>query len=173
MRSYVKPANPQTAAQTAERLHHAAIVSMYQNNVKGTAAHKTAWNTEALPALISGFNRFLQYGRKITFGTVNLAAGSLSVEITGSGIPADRLAVMVYDEGSTTYLLPTTKRGLGTYTAADFTAYTPAADDLVYIVDTQVLSGSDTEETAALYKAVNNWQVDQDNGEIDQLIVTA
>lgn len=173
MRSYVKPANPQTAAQTAERAHMAAIVDMYQQNVKGTGAHVTAWNAEALKDLISGYNQFAKYGRKITFGTVTLAAGTLSIEITESGIPNDRLAVMVYDESGTTYLLPTTKRGLGTYTAADFTAYTPAADDLVYVVDTKVLSGSDIESTAALYKAVNHWKVDQVNGVIDQLIVTA
>lgn len=173
MRSYVKPANPQTAAQTAERAHMAAIVDMYQQNVKGTPAHKTAWNSEALKDLISGYNQFAKYGRGITFGTVNLAAGSLSIEVTDSKIPNDRFAIMVYDESGTTYLLPTTKRGLGTYTDADFTAYTPAAGDLIYVADTQVLSGSDSESTAALYKAVNNWQVDQAGGAITQLLVTA
>jgi hypothetical protein len=173
MRSYVKPANPQTAAQTAERAHMAAIVDMYQQNVKGTGAHVTAWNAEALKDLISGYNQFAKYGRGITYGTVNLAAGSLSIEVTDSKIPNDRFAVMVYDESETTYLLPTTKRGLGTYATADYTAYTPAADDLAYIVDTKVLSGEDLESTAALYKAVNNWQVDQVNGVITQLLVTA
>ena len=172
LREYVTPANPQTLAQTAERLHHAAIVEMFQNNVKGTPAHKTAWNAEALPALISGFNRFLSYGRQITFGTVDLANSSLSVEVTASGIPADRLAVMVYDESGATYKLPTTKRGVGTYTAADYTAYTPAANDLLYIVDTMVLSGADVESDAKLYKAVNNHEVNQTTGAIDQLIVT-
>lgn len=172
MRSYVKPANPQTDAQTANRAHHAAIVEMYQNNVKGTPAHVTAWNAEALAALISGFNRFVSYGRKITFGTVDLANATLSVEVTASGIPADRLAVMIYDDSGSTYMLPTTKRGLGTYTPADFTAYTPAAGDLVFIADTQVLSGTDTESDAELYKAVNNWQVDEANGVITQLLVT-
>jgi len=172
MRSYVKPANPKTNAQTAERLHHAAIVELYQNNVKGTDAHVTAWNAEGLAALISGFNRFVSYGRKITFGTVDLANATLSIEITGSGIPGDRLAVMMYDESAGTYFLPTTKRGLGTYQTADYTDYTPAANDLAYIVDTKVLSGSDTESDAKLYKAVNNHQVNQTTGTIDQLIVT-
>ena len=173
MRSYVKPANPQTAAQTAERAHMAAIVDMYQQNVKGTGAHVTAWNAEALKDLISGYNQMVKYGRGITFGTVTLAAGTLSIEVTASKIPNDRLAVMGYDESGTTYLLPTTKRGLGTYTHADFTAYTPAAGDLIYIADTKVLSGTDIESDAELYKAVNNWQVDQVGGAITQLLVTA
>lgn len=172
MRSYVKPANPQTAAQTANRLHHSALVEMYQNNVKGTPAHKTAWNVEALSALISGFNRFVSYGRKITFGTVNLENATLSIEVTASGIPGDRLAVMVYDESVPEYKLPTSKRGLGTYVPGDFTAYTPAAGDLIYIADTQVLSGTDTETDAKLYKAVNNWKLDTSAGTIAQLIVT-
>ena len=71
MRSFVVPANPQTAAQTAERAHMAAIVDQYQQNVKGTPAHVTAWNVEALKDLISGYNQFTKYGRGITFGAVN------------------------------------------------------------------------------------------------------
>lgn len=172
LREYVTPANPQTDAQTAERLHHAAIVELFQNNVKGTPAHKTAWNAEALPRLISGFNQFVSYGRQIAFGTVTLAHATMSIEVTASGIPADRLAVMMYDESTDTYYLPTTKRGTGTYVAGDYTAYTPAVNDLAYIVDTMVLSGTDTESDAELYKAVNNHKVNQSNGTIEQLILT-
>lgn len=172
MRSWVKPANPQSDAQTANRAHMAAIVDMYQQNVKGTAAHVTAWNAEALKDLISGYNQFTKYGRKITFGTVDLTNAGLSIEVTDSGIPNDRFAVMMYDESAGTYFMPTTKRGLGTYVAGDYTAFTPAAGDLVYIIDTQVLSGADVEADAKLYKAVNNWQVDESTGVITQMIVT-
>jgi hypothetical protein len=171
MRSYVVPANPQSDAQTAERAHMAAIVDMYQQNVKGTPAHATAWNAEALKDLISGYNQFTKYGRGITFGTVDLTAGNMSIEVTDSKIPNDRFAVMVYDLSALAYELPTTKRGLGTYTVADYTTYaTPATGDLFYIVDTKVLSGADVEGDAKLYKAVNNWEVDQSTGVIDQLI---
>lgn len=176
MRSYVVPANPQTAAQTAERAHMAAIVDMYQQNVKGTPAHKTAWNAEALKDLISGYNQFAKYGRGITFGTVDLTAAGLSVEITESKIPNDRLSLMVWDHTLDAYYLPDTpaRRGLDTYLAADYApAYTVVADDLLYIVDTKVLSGTDLETTAELYKAVNHWQVDQVNGVITALKVTA
>ena len=80
---------------------------------------------------------------------------------------------MVYDLSATTYLLPTTKRGSGTYTAANFTGYTPAAGDLIYIVDTHVLQGADTEATAALYKACNHWKVNATTGAADALVVTS
>lgn len=172
-RSYVTPANPNSNAQKANRAQLAEIVAMYQSNVKGTTAYVAAWDAEALSDSISGYNQFTKYGRGTVFGTVNLAAGSLSIEITDAKIPEDRLAVMVYDLSATTYLLPTTKRGSGTYTAADFTAYTPAAGDLVYIADTQVLQGADTEATAALYKACNHWKINTTTGTADALVVTS
>lgn len=176
MRSWVKPANPQTDAQTANRAHMAAIVDMYQQNVKATPAHVTAWNAEALKDLISGYNQFTKYGRKITFGAVDLTAAGLSIELTGSSIPNDRLSMMVWDHTLDAYYLPDSpaRRGLDTYLAADWApAYTIVADDLLYIVDTKVLSGADVETDAKLYKAVNHWQVDEATGVITALKVTA
>jgi|LGOV01.1.fsa_nt_gb hypothetical protein len=175
MRSYVVPANPQTNAQTAERAHMAAIVDMYQQNVKGTGAHVTAWNEEALKDLISGYNQFTKYGRGITFGAVDLTAAGFSIEVTASKIPNDRLAVMVWDHTLDAYHLPTTpvRRGLDTYVAADYApAYAIVADDKAFIVDTKVLSGADVETDAEIYKAVNGWQVDQSSGVITELLVT-
>ena len=175
MRSYVVPANPQTDTQTAERAHMAAIVDMYQQNVKGTAAHVTAWNEEALKDLISGYNQFTKYGRGITFGAVDLTAAGFSVELTASKIPNDRLAVMIWDHTLDAYYLPDSpaRRGLDTYVAADYApSYAIVADDLAYIVDTKVLSGADLETDGKLYKAVNHWQVDQSTGVITALKVT-
>jgi len=175
MRSYTVPANPQTDAQTAERAHMAAIVDLYQQNVKGTAAHVTAWNAEALKDLISGYNQFTKYGRGITFGAIDLTAAGFSIEITDSKIPNDRLSVMVWDHTLDAYHLPTTpaRRGLDTYLAADYApAYAIVADDKAFIVDTKVLSGADVETDAELYKAVNGWSVDQTTGVIDELLVT-
>jgi len=176
MRSYVVPANPKTAAQTAERSHMAAIVDLYQQNVKGTPAHVTAWNAEALKDLISGYNQFAKYGRGITFGAVNLTAAGFSVEITASKIPNDRLSLIIWDHTLDAWHLPTTpvRRGLDTYLAADYDpAYTIVAGDKAFVCDTKVLSGADTETTAADYKAVNGWQVDQAGGVITELLVTA
>ncbi len=172
MRSFVVPANPNTLKQQAERDHMDKLVIMWQTNIKGTAAFKTAWNTEALPALISGFNRFVSYGRDVTLGTLDLSATTISIPVTQSGIPGDRLAVMIYDLDTTTYKLPTSKRGVATYTEADFTAWVPAAGDKIYIADTKVLQGADIESTAALYKACNNWKVNPTTGVADQMIVT-
>lgn len=173
MRSYVKPANPNSLKQQANREQLADIVAMFQANIKGDPDLMAAWDAEALPKLISGYNIFTKYGRGNTFGTVNLTAGALSVQITDSLIPEDRLAVMIYDLSGTTYMLPTSKRGVGTYTAADFTAYTPAAGDLIYIADTQVIKEGDSAATAALYKACNHWMLNETTGNADALVVTS
>lgn len=173
MRSYVVPANPDSLKQQANRDQMRKIVAMYQANIKGDETLAAAWDVEALPRLISGYNQFVQYGRKVTIGAVDLSATTISIALTASGIPADRLAVMVYDLNTTTYLLPTTKRGLGTYTEADFTAWVPAAGDLIYIADTKVLDGADIESTAALYKAVNHWKINEATGVADAMVVTA
>ena len=172
MRSYTVPANPNTLKQQAERNQMKNIVEMFQANVKGTPDNKAAWNVEALPLLISGFNIFTKYGRDVTLGVLDLSSTTISIPVTASAIPADRLAVMIYDLNTTTYKLPTSKRGLGTYTEADFTAWVPAAGDLVYIADTKVLAGADIESTAALYKACNHWKPNPATGAADAMIVT-
>jgi len=173
MRSYVTPANPNSLKQQAQRALVANIVAMYQANVKGDESIAAAWDVEALPRLISGYNQFVQYGASVTLGTLDLSATTISIPITASSIPADRLAIMVYDLNTTTYLLPTTKRGLGTYTEADYTAWTPAAGDLIYVADTKVLDGADIESTAALYKACNHWKKNIATGAADAMVVTA
>ena len=173
MRSYVTPANPNSLKQQAQRALVANIVAMYQANVKGDESIAAAWDVEALPRLISGYNQFVQYGASVTLGTLDLSATTISIPITASSIPADRLAIMVYDLNTTTYLLPTSKRGLGTYTEADYTAWTPAEGDLIYVADTKVLDGEDIESTAALYKACNHWKKNIATGAADAMVVTA
>jgi hypothetical protein len=173
MRSYVTPANPNSLKQAANRDQMRKIVAMYQANVKGDESIAAAWDVEALPRLISGYNQFTQYGRKVTLGVLDLSATTISIPVTASGIPADRLAVMIYDLNTTTYKLPTSKRGLGTYTEADYDAWTPAAGDLIYIADTKVLDGADVEGTAKLYKAVNHWKVNIATGIADAMVVTS
>lgn len=173
MRSYVTPANPNSLKQQAQRALVANIVAMYQANVKGDESIAAAWDVEALPRLISGYNQFVQYGASVTLGTLDLSKTTISIPVTASSIPADRLAVMICDITGPTYKLPTTKRGLSTYTEADFTDWTPDTGDLIYIADTKVLDGEDIESTAALYKACNHWKKNIATGAADAMVVTA
>ena len=181
MRSYVKPANPQSDAQTANRLHMAAIVELYQTYVKGTAANAAAWDAAALSSSISGYNLFTKYGRmgsQVAVGglkkpgivVTSLAHGSMDIELVASAIPSDRLSLMTVSAAGVPIEI-STKRGLGHYLHTDF-ATAPAATDLVYVVDTMVLAGSDEETDAVMYKAVNNWVPDESTGTLTQLVLT-
>jgi len=181
MRSYVKPSNPNSNAQQANRLQMAAIVALYQANVKGTAINAAAWDAEALPSLVSGYNLFTKYGRQgaqtktgglkdpgITIGS--LAHAALSITLNASAIPADRLSLMTVSAAGVPIVI-STKRGLGEYQETDF-ATAPAATDLIYVVDTKVLAGGDLEATATLYKAVNHWVPNETTGAITPMVCT-
>ena len=182
MRSYVKPSNPNSLAQQANRLQMAAIVALYQANVKGTAINAAAWDAEALPSLVSGYNLFTKYGRQGSQNVVgglkepgiiitSLAAGTLDIEIAASAIPADRLAMMSCSAADVPIEI-STKRGLGNYVPGSW-ATPPVATDKLYVVDTKVLAGADIETTAKLYKAVNHWVPNETTGALTPMVVTA
>lgn len=181
MRSYVRPSNPQSNAQTANRLHMAAIVGLYQTNVKGTDANVAAWNVAALPKSISGYNLFTQYGRtgsQVGVGGLkepgivitSLAHATLDIQLVASSIPADRLALMTVSAAGVPIEI-STKRGLGHYVPGSWST-APAATDVIYVVDTQVLAGSDVETDAKLYKGVNHWVPDEATGTLTDMVVT-
>ena len=182
MREYVVPANPKTLAQVANRLHMAAIILLYQTNIKGTANRVAAWNVEALPKLISGYNIFTQYGRQGSQALVgglkepgiivtSLVAATLEIELVAGAIPADRVALMSVSSAGVPIEMPTTKRGYDTYIPGDWTT-PPVATNLLYVVDTKVLVGADIESTAAIYKAVNHWVPDEVAGTLTPMVVT-
>jgi hypothetical protein len=170
MREYVTPANPNTLGQQANRNHMAAIVLLYQTNIKTIAANVTAWNVEALSKLISGYNIFVQYGRSTLCTPVSLAAATLDINITDSQIPADRLSLMNVDAAGNPGNIAN-KRGLGHYVPGDFTI-PPIATDVIYVVDTKVLAPGDLEADAMLYKGVGHWSVDEVTGAITDMVVT-
>ena len=170
MREYVVPANPNTLAQQANRLHMAAVVLLYQTNIKGTAARVAAWNVEALPKLISGYNQFTEYGRQEEIVITDLTAGTLDIEIVRSAIPPDRLGLMSVSALGVPIEISALKRGLGTYDPTSFTI-APVATDLLYFVDTKVLVSPDLETDPMIYKAVNHWYPDETTGLLTPMIV--
>ena len=171
MREYVIPSNPNTLAQQANRNHMAAIIELYQTNVKGTPAHKAAWNVSALPKTISGYNLFVQYGRTDSITISDLTAAGLDVEIVASAIPSDRLCMISVSDADVPIEV-SLKRGLGDYVPGSWTT-PPVATDKLYVADALTLSGADIETTAALYKCVNHWYPNETTGAITPLVVTA
>jgi hypothetical protein len=157
MRSYVVPSNPQTDGQMSYRFLLDSIVSYWQTNIKPTPAKVTAWNTEALKTLVSGYNLFVKTGQGADIGTINLSvAGGVSIEIKDCAIPASDFTVMKKTVAGV-FSFPTTKRGPGTYVAADYPV-APAAGDTMYMANTRVGGVAGAEATPSLDLAGSKWK---------------
>ena len=166
MRSYVKPANPETNGQTANRLHMAQLVSIWQGYIKVTPATLTLWNAAALSQLISGYNRFVKGMRGLVISSVTLAHGTFTLTIDSSKLPANELQLYTLVTGG-----GSVKKGplctAGAKTSADWIdAWTPASGDIIYVIDTKV-QGATVITPANLddYGAVL-YQVDESAGTI-------
>lgn len=138
MRSYVKPSNPDTLAQQANRLHMANLVADWQTYIKTTPASVTAWNSAALSQLISGYNRFVKGMRGVVLSSVTLAHATFTMTIDSNKLPVDDLRVYTLVSGG-----GSVKKGplcsTGAKTSANWVdAWTPASGDTLYLIDTKV-----------------------------------
>lgn len=143
MRSYVKPSNPDTLAQQANRLHMAALVADWQTYIKTTPESVTAWNAAALSQLISGYNRFVKGMRGVVLSSVTLAHATFTLTIDSTKLPVDDLRIYTLVSGG-----GSVKKGplcsTGAKTSASWVdAWTPASGDSLYLIDEKV-AGSTT-----------------------------
>lgn len=170
MRSYTKPANPKTLAQTANRLHMEMLVSYWQSAIATTPSAVTEWNKAGLSDLISGFNRFIKGARGFVLGAVSLDHTSFSMVVESCKIPANDALVVVYTAAST--LKESFSFGPRTYTSADFSAWTPAASDTIYLVDKAAL-GSTVLSTANIHLyGCQIQKVDEATGTLVSMVLT-
>jgi len=162
MRSYVKPANPKTNAQKAHREVMKNLVKRYQELVADTGV-KTAWNAEALPFVISGFNLFTKYGRQSKI-SVSPASGNapLTVTITYTcGIPINKAGIVQFN--GTTWTIVKDKGTLSSTpnSTVQVTGLT-AGTYYFFLADLDVLKPGDTSPKA--YQAITKWAPDTANG---------
>lgn len=138
MRSYVKPANPNSVAQQANRQHMQLLVARYQTYIKTDGALVTLWNAAALPQLISGYNRFIKGMRGVVISSVTLAHATFEMSIDSSALPADNLQIYTLVSGGASV-----KKGplvaVAVVTSADWVdAWIPASGDALWVIDTKV-----------------------------------
>lgn len=95
VRAYVKPSNPNTLKQQANRDVQRQAVSFYQTLVGSDVDRKAAWNENALPRLISGFNLFVKYARQIVLQANGDSPGAGDVTYIYT-CPVDRSAMGLY-----------------------------------------------------------------------------
>ncbi|RKX53672.1 MAG: hypothetical protein DRP50_05530 [Thermotoga sp.] len=161
-RSYVIPANPKTNKQEAHRAVMQELVKRCQAVVLDDADVKAAWDNEALPLLISGYNLFVKYGRlsKISVPATGSAGSDITITYT-CGIPISKAGIIRYD-GSTWEIVA----DKGTLEAGkDKTITDPsmsAGTYEYYIADLDVLVEGDSSPME--YQAVTKWEPDETNG---------
>lgn len=63
LKAYKEPKQTETCTQLAHRDHQKKLVALYQTNIGPVPAAKAAWNIDAKPRRISGYNLFVQLGR--------------------------------------------------------------------------------------------------------------
>ena len=162
MRSYVKPANPRTNSQKAHREVMKNLVKRYQELIADTGV-KTAWNAEALPFVISGFNLFTKYGRQSKI-SVSPASGNapLTVTITYTcGIPINKAGILQFN--GTTWTIVKNKGTLSsTPNSTVQVSNLSAGTYYFFLADLDVLKPGDSAPQA--YQAITKWKHDTTNG---------
>lgn len=161
MRTYVKPANPRTPKQVANRDVFDKLVKRYQSLATDAEA-KSAWNNRALEYLISGFNLFMKFGRSswIKLSNYEFPSGTTypqSVTVTYKcGIPLSEARIYVFD--GTTWTDITPAEGLSA--EGSFTWDVPSAGTYeFYIATNKVLIEGDT--SPQFYQAVTKYFPDE------------
>ena len=172
MRSYVKPANPETNGQTANRLHMAELVAVWQGHIKVTPEVLTLWNAAALSQLISGYNRFIKGMRGLVISSVTLAHGTFALTINSSALPANELRLYTLVTGGASV-----KKGpivtAGAVTSASWVdGWTPASGDKIYVVDTKVLGETTVTAGNLADYGAQLYQVDESAGTLVPITLT-
>lgn len=162
-RQWVIPTNPKTNPQIAVRAVMAEIVSLFQTYVV-TDPEKGEWNQEALPQLISGFNLFVQEGKK---SEIAADTGTLTKEIDITytlGFSSAYAAVYRTDDEDANLTDVTPVGGLSMTPDSEFTDTTPIAATIYkyYIADTRPLVSPDAAPQD--YQMCTHWTADKVNG---------
>lgn len=173
MRSYVKPSNPDTNGQKANRLHMATLVAGYQAHIKVTPADVTLWNAAALSQLVSGYNRFIKGMRGVVLSAVTLAAGTFTLHVDSCALPVNEMQIYAArSAGSLIFKGPTC--ATGTYTDNEWIdAWTATAADVLWLIDVKVLGANVlTYATLADY-GYPLYQVNESAGTVVPCVITA
>ena len=168
MRSWVKPANPRTNPQKAVRELLKVLVKRYQS-LMADADVKTAWNNEALPYVISGFNLFVKFGRASEI-SVSPTSGSAPLDVTITykcAIPLAKAGLLKFD-GSTWTIVK--NKGELSESGTVSETLDSAGNYEYWLADLDVLKEGDSAPQP--YQAITKWKPDKTNGTVVEAKVT-
>lgn len=161
-RSWVKPANPRTQKQQANRDVLNQLVKRWQE-LQADPDVVSAWNKVALPYTISGFNLFTKFGMLSNVSCP--ATGSVNVAFTVTydlGIPANMARLYaIRTDGTIIDVTPATGLPAGENKQVSVTITQAGTYDIFLACDA-VLKPGDSSPKA--YQSVTCWSRDNVNG---------
>ena len=161
-RSWVKPANPRTNKQQANRDQNAKLVARWQE-ISSDADVKAAYNARALDYLLSGYNLFVKFGRKskISCPATGTAGSAITITYTVGFLVGEAGIYVEKPDGSIEDITPA--EGLSS-TPDSTIEYTPpsAGTYRFWIALRTVLKEGDTAPQD--YQMVNKWKPDYTQG---------
>ncbi len=161
LRTWVRPANPQTLKQQANRDIMRNLVARWQE-IAATEEVKSAWTAAALPYQITGHNLWTKYGMKSSISCPSTGNTSTAVTITyTSGVPAGSAAVYAVKGEDITDITPAAGLQAGSGKTFSHT-FSTAGIYTLYIAAPDILAGDDT--GAQPYQAISCWSRDETQG---------
>jgi len=161
-RSWVKPANPRTAKQMANRDVLTQLVKRWQE-LQGDPEVVSAWNREALPYTITGFNLFIKQGMASNVSCPSTGQVNVAFTVTYDlGIPADKARLYaIRDDNTIIDVTPAAGLESGKNKTVNVTL-TSAGTYYMFLANSGVLKTGDT--SPQLYQAITKWSRDNVNG---------
>ncbi|MEM0054411.1 MAG: hypothetical protein QXW80_05875 [Candidatus Micrarchaeia archaeon] len=161
IRSWVRPANPRTLKQMANRDVLKNLVKRWQA-IKSDLDAVAAWNKEALPYLISGYNLFVKYGRLSKIECPATGSVNVAFNITYTlGLPASKARIYRFD--GTTFTDITPAGGLSEAPNSTLShTISSAGTYYFFIANKDVLKAGDTGPQG--YQAITKWKPDYTTG---------
>lgn len=162
-RSYVKPANPKTLKQQANRAVHALLVKRWQE-IATSESIKAAWNdVGAQEGNITGYNVFVKYGRKSKISCEASATVNSTITITYTlGLPAAYAMIVAIKPNGTLEIVAdagTLEAGEGKTVTYQVTS---AGTYQFFLGDSRVLVQGDT--APQNYQLITKWMPDYATG---------
>ncbi len=162
-RQWVVPTNPQTAPQTAVRAVMADLVALYKSEVDD-GPKNSAWNVLGLPQLISGYNFFVQIGKKSWLAAAG-GGDSGDIDITYTlGFSSAYAALYRTDDNGANLTIVAAAGVLSDIpdSVVEDTGLTPDDFYKYYIADSRVLVSPDAAPQD--YQMVTHWKADKTAG---------
>jgi len=161
-RSWVKPANPRTAKQQANRDVLTNLVKRWQE-IQSDPEVVAAWNKEALPYTITGFNLFIKQGMASNVSCPSSGSAGTPFTVTYDlGIPADKARLYaIKSDGTVIDVTPAAGLESGKGKTVNVTIST-AGTYYMFLANAGVLKEGDTSPQP--YQAITKWSRDNVNG---------